>query len=107
MRKLININKLEFLGGTYYDEHPAKYSSFIYNEKGNKIANEFIVDIWQVGENTVKAIIHYRTFEKKLIVEDMHFVDDMTKNITHIVNIYNGEITQKNREKQLKSVLKR
>lgn len=104
--KLIELDRLTFLGGTFDNYHVAKYGTFIFNEAGKKVANEFVVDINQGDDSIVFVEILGREVEEHFIIENMQFESMGGQDIAKVVNIYNNMVRKKHRRKQLNTVLK-
>lgn len=71
--ELIDINELEFLGGTYDNHRVAKYGSFVMRN-GVKIANKHTIVIHQGQDDIVFVSIYCRDWEHNFIVEDMRYI---------------------------------
>jgi len=104
--ELIELNKILFLSGTYDNYHVAKYSSFIFDEKGRKVANEYVIDINQGDDSIVFVEVLGRGIEEYFIIENMEFDSTNYYDIEKVVNHYNNMVKTKHRNKQVNTILK-
>jgi len=101
--ELMDINKLEFFFGTYDNYHVAKYGSFIFNDEGERIANEWVIYINQ-GDDSIIFVQIYNYIigiDENFIMENMEFDSIGISDIVKVVDHYNDIIKKKHRNKQV------